>query len=168
MVPTRFAVAAHIMLMVASDAGELLTSQRLAASINTNPVVIRRITALLARAGLVRVRRGPGGAELMRPPEQITLEHVWRAVHSDARRPLLPIHANPDPCCAVGARVHAVLGEAFHAAEQALEQALAKTTLADLLQGVRVEGRTAIQAMGAARCASALAERLPEACPASE
>lgn len=139
MVPTRFAVAAHILLMVALDAGELLTSQRLASSINTNPVVIRRITASLARAGLVRVRRGPGGAELVRSAEQITLEHIWRAVHPEADRPLLPIHANPDPCCAVGARVHVVLGEAFQTAERALEAALAKTTLADLLQGVREE-----------------------------
>ena len=136
MVPTRFAVAAHILLMVANDASGLTTSQRLASSINTNPVVIRRITGQLARAGLVRVRRGPGGAELTRPASTITLRDVWRAVHTDAQRPLLPLHANPDQRCMVGARVHAVLGEAFGAAEAALEQALAHTTLADLLQGV--------------------------------
>ena len=59
-------------------------------------------------------------------------------MHSDTR-PLLPIHANPDPRCAIGRRVQSVLGEAFQAAEQALEQALGKATLADLLQGVRVE-----------------------------
>ena len=138
MVPTRFAVAAHILLMIASDPGELRTSQRLATSINTNPVVVRRIMASMARAGLVRVRRGPGGAALMHPPEAITLQHVWRAVHSETR-PLLPIHANPDPCCIIGRRVQAVLGEAFQAAENALEEALGQTTLADLLQGVRLE-----------------------------
>lgn len=136
MVPTRFAVAAHILLMIAADGAEPSTSQRLAASINTNPVVIRRITGLLARAGLVRVRRGPGGAELMRPAATITLRDVWRAVQSDADRPLLPLHANPDPACPVGCRVHAVLGAAFGTAEQALEAALARTTLADLLHGV--------------------------------
>ena len=148
MVPTRFAVAAHILLMIASDAGELRTSQRLASSINTNPVVVRRIMASLARAGLVRVRRGPGGAELMHPPEQITLQHVWHAVHSGTR-PLLPIHANPDPRCAIGRRIQSVLGEAFLAAEQALEQSLGKATLADLLQGVRVE-EPALPAYGGA------------------
>ena len=136
MVPTRFAVAAHILLMVAADGREPSTSQRLAASINTNPVVIRRITGQLARAGLVRVRRGPGGAELVRPADQITLEDVWRAVNPGPGRPLLPLHANPDPMCPVGCRVHAVLGQAFSAAERALERALARTTLADLLTGV--------------------------------
>ncbi|WP_254070449.1 Rrf2 family transcriptional regulator [Acidisphaera sp. L21] len=136
MVPTRFAVAAHILLMVATDSGEASTSQRLASSINTNPVVIRRITGQLARAGLVRVRRGPGGAELTRAAGAITLEDVWLAVNSGSARPLLPLHANPDPRCPVGCRVHAVLGEAFGTAERALEHALARTTLEDLLQGV--------------------------------
>ncbi len=139
MVPTRFAVAAHILLMVAADGAEPSTSQRLAASINTNPVVIRRITGQLARAGLVRVRRGPGGAELTRPPETITLEDVWRAVNCGSDRPLLPLHANPDPRCPVGCRVHVVLGEAFGLAERALERALARTTLADLLHEVSAE-----------------------------
>ena len=139
MVPTRFAVAAHILLMVASHEAEPSTSQRLAASINTNPVVIRRITGQLARAGLVRVRRGPGGAELVRPPCQITLEDVWRAVNCGAGKPLLPLHANPDPGCPVGCRVHMVLGQAFGAAERALEAALSRTTLADLLHGVNAQ-----------------------------
>ena len=136
MVPTRFAVAAHILLMVAADGGGPSTSQRLATSINTNPVVVRRITGQLARAGLVRVRRGPGGAELTRTADTITLEDVWRAVNSGSVRPLLPLHANPDPGCPVGCRVHAVLGEAFGIAERELERALARTTLADLLHGV--------------------------------
>ena len=136
MVPTRFAVAAHILLMVAADGREPSTSQRLAVSINTNPVVIRRITGQLARAGLVRVRRGPGGAELTRGAELITLEDIWRAVNSGSERPLLPLHANPDPRCPVGCRVHAVLGEAFGTAQRALEAALARTTLSDLLHGV--------------------------------
>ena len=136
MVPTRFAVAAHILLMVATEGGEPSTSQRLAVSINTNPVVIRRIIGQLARAGLVRVRRGPGGAELTRGADAITLEDVWRAMHSRADGPLLPLHANPDPRCPVGCRVHAVLGEAFGTAEHALERALSRTTLADLLHDV--------------------------------
>ena len=99
-------------------------------------MVVRRITGQLARAGLVRVRRGPGGAELMRAADTITLEDVWRAVNSGSARPLLPLHANPDPDCPVGCRVHAVLGEAFGVAERELERALARTTLADLLHGV--------------------------------
>src|SRR4051794_27958953 len=65
MVATRFAVAIHILLLLAcARPQDKATSEFLARSVNTNPVVVRRITAQLARAGLIRVRRGPGGAEL--------------------------------------------------------------------------------------------------------
>lgn len=138
MVATRFAVAIHILMLLASGQvggpeGEPATSMRIARSVNTNPVVVRRITGLLARAGLIRVRRGPGGAELLRPPEAITLCDVWRAVNPGRTRPLLPLHARPDPACPVGRNVHLVLGQAFGAAEAALHEALGRTTLASLV-----------------------------------
>ncbi len=137
MVATRFAVAIHILMLLASNLLDgPATSLRLARSVNTNPVVVRRITGLLARAGLVRVRRGPGGAELARPPADISLGDVWQAVNPGGCRPLLPMHG-PNTACAVGCSVHAVLGEAFAAAEAAMQASLARTTLASLVSGVQ-------------------------------
>lgn len=135
MVATRFAVAIHILLLLACnrDAGKA-TSLFIARSVNTNPVVVRRITGQLARAGLLKVRRGPGGAELARPPEEISLGDVWRAMNRGAARPLLPLHAAPDQACPVGREIHSVLGGAFVAAEEAMQQALCRTTLASLVQ----------------------------------
>ncbi|HYZ63684.1 MAG TPA: Rrf2 family transcriptional regulator [Acetobacteraceae bacterium] len=145
MVATRFAVATHILLLLACGPSTgKATSEFLARSVNTNPVVVRRITGQLARAGLIRVRRGPGGAELARPPEQISLGDVWRAVHADGSRPLLPLHASPDPACPVGRAVHHVLGAAFEMAEAAMEQALHGTTLASLVRGVVREPEKAL------------------------
>lgn len=165
MVATRFAVAVHIMMLLATaeqdEAADMVvatdggggacqaasataaatalartTSLRIAKSVNTNPVVVRRITGLLARAGLIRVRRGPGGAELAQPAARITLGDVWQAVNPGKARPLLPLHAQPDPACPVGRNVHAVLGEAFDDAERALLRSLASTTVAALVSGV--------------------------------
>jgi len=82
MVAASVAVAIHILLLLASDSLDgPATSLRLAGSVNTNPVVVRRITGLLARAGLIRVRRGPGGAMLARLPSAITLGDVWCAMN---------------------------------------------------------------------------------------
>ncbi len=135
MIATRFAVATHILLyLTAERSGGASTSLRLAWSVNTNPVVVRRIAGQLARAGLIRVRRGPGGAVLAREPERITLEDVWRAVHGGGGAVLLPIHPRPNMACPVGSRVRPVLETAFGAAEQALHGALAATTLAGLTQ----------------------------------
>ena len=135
MVATRFAVAIHILLLLAYNGEDgKATSEVLARSVNTNPVVVRRITGLLARAGLVRVRRGPGGAELARPPGEISLGDVWRAMQSGVGRPLLPLHASPAQHCPVGREVHSLIGSAFEAAEHAMEQALGRTTLDSLVR----------------------------------
>jgi DNA-binding IscR family transcriptional regulator len=133
MVATRFAVAAHILLLIATASLGRQTSGRLAESVNTNPVVIRRITGQLARAGLVRVRRGAGGAELARPAGAIALADIWRAVHPGQTRPTLTLHPNPNPSCIVGRSIHRLLREAFDAAEQAMEASLERTTLEQLL-----------------------------------
>ena len=134
MVATRFAVAIHIMLLLACRRRDgLATSQLIAESVNTNPVVVRRITGQLARAGLVRVRRGPGGAELTRPAEQITLCDVWLAMHAGHTGALLPLHAAPNLACPIGREVHAVLRDAFATVEQAMFDALRGKTLAGLV-----------------------------------
>jgi len=130
MVATRFAVATHILLYLATEGSKgASTSLRLAWSVNTNPVVVRRIAGQLARAGLIRVRRGPGGAELAREPGRITLEDVWLAVQATGGTALLPVHRRPNMACPVGRRVRPVLTETFGGAEAALHQVLATTTL---------------------------------------
>jgi DNA-binding IscR family transcriptional regulator len=137
MVATRFAVAAHIMLLLAAEGGRTrTTSLKLARSVNTNPVVVRRITGQLARAGLIRVHRGPGGAELARPAAAISLRDVWCAVNAGPARPLLPIHNQPNPDCPVGRRVRGVLADAFGHAEAEFEAALARLTLDQLSEGL--------------------------------
>ena len=94
MIATRFAVAIHILLLLAAEPGGQATSGRIAESVGTNPVVIRRLAGQLARAGLVRIRRGPGGAELARPASSITLADVWAAMRRP-ELPLLPAHRGP-------------------------------------------------------------------------
>lgn len=129
MVATRFAVAVHILLLLATEPGGQATSGRIAESVGTNPVVIRRLAGQLARAGLVRIRRGPGGAELARPAEAITLADVWAAMRRPGL-PLLPTHRGPqrgaDP---LGTAVPALLRGVLDEAEQAMEAQLAGVTL---------------------------------------
>ena len=72
-ISTRFTVALHIFACVEAFSGKYkVTSDFLAASINTNPVIVRKILGQLSRSGLISVARGTGGIELVRPPEEIT------------------------------------------------------------------------------------------------
>src|SRR5687767_15121225 len=58
----RFPVAAHALAYLAHkgafSAADAAPSAVLAASVPTNPVVVRRVTALLAKAGLIATRPG--------------------------------------------------------------------------------------------------------------
>jgi DNA-binding IscR family transcriptional regulator len=135
MVPTRYAVALHILLLLANGAEADTTSGRMAGSIGTNPVVVRRIAGLLVRGGLVKVQRGPGGAALARPAEEITLADVWRAVHG-VGGPLLGVHGRAGQSDPLGRRIVAVLRERFALAERAMLLDLSHTTLAELAAGL--------------------------------
>src|SRR3712207_460943 len=132
MIATRFAVSLHILTLVAHGPAEQSTSARLAWSIGTNPVVARRLSGLLARAGLIAVQRGPGGASLARPAGSITLRDVWRAIHPE-REKVLRVHSRTNAACPVGQRLPTAPRARFEAAEAALLGSLATTTLADLV-----------------------------------
>lgn len=138
MIATRFSVALHILLLIASDSAGDSTSARLAWSIGTNPVVVRRIAGQLSRAGLISVQRGPGGASLARPASQITLRDVWRAIHPEKER-LIGVHKKTNAECPVGRQVPDLLRRRFEQAEHTLLDDFAGTTLAELAQGLRPE-----------------------------
>ena len=77
MISSRVAVAVHVLAYLAWKRHEAATSERIAASVNTNPVVVRRIVGALRNAGMVTVQPGVGGgAQLARTPRDITLLEV--------------------------------------------------------------------------------------------
>ncbi len=147
----RFAFAVHILTVLAYKQREMGTSDLLAGSVNTNAVVIRRILSDLRRGGLVQTHKGArGGARLSRPPEQITLDAVYRAVECGPS--FSPHPHQPDQRCPVGRKIELVLEEVFCSAQKALEQELARRTLADVLETViedpsKGEDRVAVKAV---------------------
>jgi DNA-binding IscR family transcriptional regulator len=142
MIATRYSVALHILLLIADENAGESTSARMAWSIGTNPVVVRRISGQLSRAGLISVQRGPGGASLSRPANAITLRDVWRAIHPE-REKLLRVHARTNPACPIGSRIPHLLRDRFDHAETALLEHFGTTTLADLAVGLRQDHRLA-------------------------
>ena len=133
---SRFAVAVHVLTLLAS-AGEVpLKSDRLAGSVNTNPVVIRRILCALARAGLVVSQTGAsGGTRLARPPAEITLREVYRAVEP---REIFVLHRQrPDPRCPVGMNIEGALGAVLARIDAAVDEALEGFTVEGVLRSLK-------------------------------
>ena len=131
-ITSRFTVAVHTLLVIYHFEGkEKTTSEFIAASVNVNPVVIRRALLSLKAAGMVEVKAGSGGASIVKDLKDITLFDVYRAVDS-VDGDIFHFHENPNPACAVGKNIHAVLDNRLSDAQAAMENELKKVTLADL------------------------------------
>lgn len=132
---SKLAVALHVVISLAYHEGQLVTSERIAESVNTNPVVIRRILGELAQAGIVEARRGKsGGACLARPADRIRLIDVYRAVDGMVPFCLPPKTGNPR--CPVATSMPGIVNELIHDVDHAIEERLGKYTVADLLARV--------------------------------
>jgi DNA-binding IscR family transcriptional regulator len=129
---SRFSTAVHILTLLASTPGERLTSELIASSVGTNPVVIRRQLAALREAKLVESKGARGGGwVLARKPQAIKLSHVRIALGEEAT---FRMHRNdPAPKCVVGQNVRTALGAVYEDAEKAVTQSLHTRTIRDLL-----------------------------------
>lgn len=136
---TKFAMAIHTAGMLAFAESGCVNSESIARSVSTNPVVVRRMIGVLARHGLVKVRKGQGGgAVLAKPPEKITLAEIYRAVE---RGPVFQIPSlGPKHPCKVGRHVGPVLEEIFADADRAMQARLKRVTLADVIRAVQQKG----------------------------
>ncbi len=133
-ISSRFTIAIHMLTCMETFKDEYkITSDFLASSINVNPVIIRRILSQLRDAGLIRVKRGTGGATIAKPLDQITFFDVYYAVECIGDNRLFHFHENPNPNCPVGKNIHNVLDEKLHRVQEAMEKELKAITLADVM-----------------------------------
>ena len=97
-ITSRFTVAVHTLLVIYKFKGtHKTTSEFIAASVNVNPVVIRRTLLSLKAAGMVEVKAGSGGARIVRDLRDITLYDVYRAMDS-VDGDLFHFHEKSQPC----------------------------------------------------------------------
>ena len=141
-ISSRFTIAVHILLCIAYFDGTFkTTSTFIAGSVGVNPVIVRKTLSQLKAAGLVEVEAGVGGASLVRDPADVTLLDVFRATES-VNGSLFGFHEHPNPKCPVGRSIHSVLDGELAAAQQALEDRLAKTSLQELIGRVEPTGQS--------------------------
>jgi Rrf2 family protein len=140
---SRFAVAVHVLTLMAWSDDEPLKSEQVAKSVNTNPVVIRRILCELAEARLVVSQTGSaGGSRLSRQPGQITLLDVYHAVECGG---VFSLHRHPPSRrCPIGVNIETVLGEVLEEVNSAVEHVLTRITINDVLLRLKpcVSGET--------------------------
>jgi Rrf2 family protein len=139
---SRFAVAVHVLSLMAWSGEEPLKSEQVAESVNTNPVVIRRMLLELAEAGLVVSQTGSlGGSRLANDPAKTTLLDVYQALECGG---VFSLHRQPPSRdCPVGVNIETVLGEVLQEVDSAVEKVLKNITINDVVQRLKPCGGAA-------------------------
>ncbi len=131
---TKLSVAIHILSLLDIEAENHLTSTQIAGSVNTNPVVIRRIMSQLKQADLIESYVGKKSNKLSKLPSEITLLDVYLAIHEDE----LPfgIHQNTEINCTVGSQIQDVLENTYQKIQTEMMVSLKNVTLADITSDI--------------------------------
>lgn len=140
---TQFSVAVHILTVLAYFEHEHkdITSDMMARSIGTNPVVVRRIVRLLKKAGLVDVRAGVKCTKLGRPAGAITLLDIYHAVRPPSES-LFDLHPNPNRNCIIGIHIKDAVSGPIADAQKAMENRLSSFTLQDIVNSISKKDKT--------------------------
>ena len=134
-ISTKFTIAVHI--LAATKFFEIdykITSQFLAQSIGSNPVIIRNIMLQLQEAGIIDVRRGPGGITITRPLSEITYLDIYKAVETNSEENLFRFHENPNPKCPVGRNIHRALDQSLVKSQSDFEKDLASHNMEEVYE----------------------------------
>lgn len=130
----KCSVAVHCLIFIHEVKGiAKVTSNLLAESTGSNPVVIRNILSALKKAGLITVPRGTGGAQLCADPSQITLYQIYSALEPDGVTSIIGIHPCQDRPCPVAQNIRKVLEPPYHKMEDAVKHAMEEITLQSMI-----------------------------------
>jgi Rrf2 family protein len=132
---SQFSMAVHVLMMLARSQEENVKSDYLAKSVNTNPVVIRRLLGQLNHANLVVSQTGAnGGTRLARFPREINLAEVYKAVSCGE---VFALHGkSPNPECPVGKNIEAVLCNLQKEIDRSIGETLSQFTLQSIFEMV--------------------------------
>lgn len=131
----KCSVAVHCLIFIYEAKGKAkVTSNLLAQSTGCNPVVIRNVFSALKKAGIITVARGTGGAELCKPPSEITLYMIYQALEPDGLSSLIGIHPCEGRKCPVAQNIHLVLQEPYQKIEDAIREAMESVTLEAMIE----------------------------------
>ncbi len=128
MVKSRFAIATHILTVLAHMKNVWSSSDRIAKSLNINPVLVRKEISNLKRNGFILCKEGKGGgSKLARPSSEITLGDVFNTIKEDH---IFAFAKNePSSECNVGNQIKEYLTPVFENVDQAVFNELNKISL---------------------------------------
>lgn len=111
--------------------------QFLAASIGTNPIIIRKLHQHLKVVNLIEVQRGTGGVTALKSYDKIIFLDIYNAVECNPENELFHFLENPNEKCPVGRNIHNILDDKLSAVQRAMESELSKLTLQHIIDDAK-------------------------------
>lgn len=128
------AIGLHIVGFLAALSGKPITSEILAETYGTSPVVVRRVLARLTRAGLVETRRGLGGGSVLaQNPAEVNLRQVYEAVTGTSQI----LRRHPGDESGVAKILANYINDLYSEAEEALMRRLESVTIEEMTASVK-------------------------------
>ncbi len=126
---SKLPVAVHILTFLSSDPDKYFTSDTIAKTIGTNPVVVRRIGSKLNKSGIIESNSGSsGGMRLSMDLDKISLFDIYNAVEEED---LFSVH-DVNLKCDISVSLHHVLSQKLQKIESDLEKSLKKITISEI------------------------------------
>lgn len=130
MIRSKFSTSVHILTLLASAPDEWLSSDYIASSLNSNPALVRKELGVLREAGLIESKEGKnGGSRLGKATKDIRMSDIFLLVKNGHVFGYSP--NEPNPQCAVGARINGALDELFGEIDNSIYEKLRSITLAE-------------------------------------
>ncbi|MGT2959490.1 Rrf2 family transcriptional regulator [Streptococcus caballi] len=125
----------QILVYVEVHHTETISSERLAASLKSNPSLVRQMLSQLRKAGIITTQRGKVGFRIEKPLAELTVLDVYRTI--DNQGDLLKVDQNTAKTCSVGVAFPEVLQSHYHDIQKQAEAQMAKISLKQLVDETR-------------------------------
>lgn len=133
-ISTKCSVAIHCLIFIYEFGKDhKVTSELLSKTTGVHAATIRSLLSALKKDGVLSVKPGTGGAELICAPKEITLLRICKAIEPDFTEKLIGVHANPSPYCPVGRNIRGVLDCSYQKIRDDLCASLQEITLQQIL-----------------------------------
>lgn len=121
MYSSKLSVSVHLLLLVATSKLPI-TSNEIALSINTNPVVVRKLMGKLNKAGIIDAKRNLGVTNFSVDLDKITLLDIFNAIEDNKK--LFDIHPNPNLNCEIGSVIQEKLNIVYEQVDKKFLESL--------------------------------------------
>ena len=130
MISGKFAITTHILTLLTKFPNDFLSSEFIAGSINSNPVLVRKEIANLKAHHIVESKEGKnGGTKLSVDPAKITLKEIFEMTFETINLGYAKNQPNPD--CPVGKKINQNLSSLYTDMNQKVSLQLEGISLED-------------------------------------